>query len=90
MLKKIGGGNAYWAKYWIWIKGPGLLGSLCTPETGYFHDKTKISEAHLWGNLLLKILQEETHLAFPIWAKLRTKFNLKVQDLKYVLDLACK
>ena len=31
----------YWTNYWIWIKGP--PDRICNPETGCFHDKTKIS-----------------------------------------------
>ena len=27
------------------LRGPGPLGRTCTPKTGYFHDKTKISKA---------------------------------------------
>ena len=30
--------------------GPGRL---CTPKTGYFYDKTKISKANLWVNYYL-------------------------------------
>ena len=26
------------------LRGPGLLGRTCTPTTGYFYDKTKISK----------------------------------------------
>ena len=38
---------------------PGLL-VIQIPETGYFHDKTKIFKAKLWVNdLMLKMLQKE-------------------------------
>ena len=29
------------------LRGPGPPGRTCTPITGYFHDKTKISEENL-------------------------------------------
>ena len=29
------------------LRGPGPTGQTCTPITGYFHDKTKISEENL-------------------------------------------
>ena len=29
------------------LKGPGPPGHTCTPTTGYFHDKTKISKEYL-------------------------------------------
>ena len=39
------------------LRGPGLPGRTCTPITGYFHDKTKISNENLrvdYHYLLLK------------------------------------
>ena len=38
------------------LRGPGPLGLTCTPITGYFHDKTKISKENLrvGFHLLLK------------------------------------
>ena len=29
------------------LRGPGPPGRICTPITGYFHDKTKISKENL-------------------------------------------
>ena len=41
------------------LKGAWAPGRTCTPKTGYFQDKTKISKANLRVNyyLLLKLLQ---------------------------------
>ena len=36
-----------------------------------------------------KILQEAMYFTSPTWAKSLTKFNLKMQDFKRVLDLNC-
>ena len=47
------------------LKGPGSFGRICNPETGYFYDKTKISQENFRMNyyLLLKILQKAMYLA---------------------------
>ena len=29
------------------LRGPGAPGRICTPITGYFHDKTKVSKENL-------------------------------------------
>ena len=49
------------------LRGPGLLGQTCTPITGYFHDKTKISEENLRVDyyLLLKCSKRQCALLPP-------------------------
>ena len=60
------------------------LGRVCTPATGYFYIKTKISEENLRVNyyLLLKFCSRQCTLLSPTRAKLLTKFNSKMQDFK--------
>ena len=54
------------------LRGLGPLNSTCTPTTGYFHVKTKISKENLRVDyLLLKYLQ---------------KFNPKLQNYKRIFD----
>ena len=74
------------------LRGPGAPGHTCTPKAGYFHDKTKISKEYLRVDyyLLLKYCRRQRTLLPSTWAKLLTKFNAKMQDLKRVLDLNCK
>ena len=47
------------------LRGRGPPGRTCTPRTGDFHDKTKISKKNLRLNyhVLLNILQKAMHLA---------------------------
>ena len=74
------------------LRGPGPPGRTCTPITGNFYDKTKISEENLRTDyyLLLKCCKRQCTLLPPTWTKLPTiKFNSKMQDLKRVLDLNC-
>ena len=73
------------------MSGPEPPSHICTPRTVYFYDKTKISQENFRGNyyLLLNIARGNV-LAFLTWAKSLTKFNAKMQDFKYVLDLNCK
>ena len=55
LKKKLDRENAYWTNYWIWIEGALAPGRTCTPKTGYFHDKTKISLANLRVNYYLPL-----------------------------------
>ena len=65
------------------LKGSGPLGRICTPVTGWFHNKTMISEENirLDCSLLLKYCRRQCTLLPPTWAKSLTKFNPKMQDL---------
>ena len=69
------------------MKGFVPLGRICTPATGYFYDK-QISKENLRVDyyLLLKYCRRQRILPYPTWAKSLTKFNLKMQDFKRVLD----
>ena len=60
------------------------LGRVCTPATGYFFDKTKISKENLRVDyyLLLKYCSRQCTLLSPTRAELLTKFNTKMQDFK--------
>ena len=60
------------------------LGCICTPATGYFYDKTKISKENLRVDyyLLPKYCSKQCTLLSPTWAKSLTKFNTKIQDFK--------
>ena len=60
------------------------LGRVCTPATGYFYDKTKISEENLRVDyyLLLKYWCRQCTLLSPNRTKLLTKFSTKMQDFK--------
>ena len=60
------------------------LGRVCTPATGYFYDKTKISTENLRVDyyLLLKYCSRQCTLLSPTRAKLLTKFNTKMLDFK--------
>ena len=78
------------------MKGFVPLGRICTPATGYFYDKKKISKENLRVDLLLllkylllKYCRRQRILPYPTCAKSLTKFNLKMQDFKRVLDLTC-
>ena len=65
------------------LREPGSLGRICTPITGYFHDKTKISSANLLVDfyLLLKYYRRRD-TALPLtWARSFTKFNPKCKIL---------
>ena len=75
----------------IELRGPGPL-AICIPITGCFHDKTTISKENIRLDcyLLLKYCRKQCTLLPPTWAKSLTKFNLKMQDFKRVLDLNCK
>ena len=69
------------------LRGPGPAGPTCTPITGYFHDKTKISKENLQVDyyLLLKCNQRQCTLLPPTWIRSFTiKFNSKMQDVKRV------
>ena len=72
------------------LRGPGPSGRTCTPTTGNFTKKTKISKENLQLHdyLLLKYCRRQRALFSPICAKSAlTKFNPKMQDFKRVLDL---
>ena len=74
------------------LRVPKPPGRTFTPITGYFHDKTKISQKNLRVDcyLLLKYCRRQCTLLPPTWAKSLTKFNPKMQDFKRVLDSNCK
>ena len=74
------------------LRGPGPPGRTCTPTTGYFYDKTKISMSNLsvYYYLLLKCCTRQCTLLPLTWTKSLTKFNIKIQDFKRVLDSNCK
>ena len=59
-------------------------GRICTPATGYFHDKTKISKKNLRVDyyLLLIYCTMQCILLSPTRAKSLTTFNTKMQDFK--------
>ena len=71
------------------LRGLGALGCICTPATGYFYDKTKVSNENLrvdyYIPVLLKCLQKAMYLAFPCVDQIPTKVNCKMQDFKRVL-----
>ena len=72
--------------------GPGPPGHTSISINCHFHDKTKISTANprMVYYLLLKYCTRQCTLLPPTWIKLRTKFNIKIQDFKRVLNLNCK
>ena len=74
------------------LRGDGPPDRTCTPITGCFHDKTKISDENLQVDyyLPLKYCRRPCALLPPTWAQSLTKFSTKIQDLKRVLDLDCK
>ena len=53
------------------LNGPGSPGRTCTPITGYFRDKTKISKENLRVEyyLLLKCSKRQCILLPPTWTK---------------------
>ena len=73
------------------LKRPVHFHRTCNSKSGYFDDKTKLSEANLRVNdyLLLKVSQEAIP-CFPTRAKLLIKFTPKIRGFKRVLDLDCK
>ena len=74
------------------LRGPGPPGRTCTPSTGYFHDKTKISQENLRVDyyLLRKCCKRQcTSLPLPGQNHLQLKFNSKMHNVKRVLDLNC-
>ena len=75
------------------LRGSGPPGRTCTPETGYCHDKTKISKKNPGVDhyLLLKCCKRQFTLLSPTWTRSPTiEFNSKIQDVKRVLNLNCK
>ena len=72
-------------------RGPGPPDCTCTPTTGYFHDKTKISRKILeWIIIYCQIiLQDGNAPYFPLSGPNHalTKFNSKIQNFKRALDL---
>ena len=59
-------------------RGPGPPDCTCTPTTGYFHDKTKISRKIFeWIIIYCQIiLQEATHLTSPYLGQITHLQNL--------------
>ena len=74
------------------LRGPGLLGRICTFITGCFHDKTIISKENFRVDcyLPLKYCRRPCTLLPPTWAKSLTKFNPKMQHFERALGLNCK
>ena len=72
------------------LRGPGPRGLTCTSTTGYFQDKTKISQENLrvGFHLLLKCCTRQCTL-LPGPNHVQFNFNNKMQDVKRVLDLNC-
>ena len=66
--------NADWTNHWTSIERAWAPWQTCTPITGYFHDKTKISKENLPMGyyLLLKCSQRQRTLLPPTWTKLLT------------------
>ena len=74
------------------LRGPGPPDQTCTPITGYFHDKTKISKENLRVDyyLLLKCSTRQCALLpLPGPNHLQLKSNSKMPDVKRILDLSC-
>ena len=73
-------------------RGLGLLGRICSPITGCFHDKALISKENILLDcyLVLKYCRRQCSLLPSTRAKSVTKFNPKMQDFKRILDLNCK
>ena len=69
-------------EFQLW--GPGPVGRICTPTTGYFHDKTKISQKNLRVDhyLQLKYCRRQCTLLSVTWAKSLTKFNSEILDFR--------
>ena len=62
------------------LREPEPSGRTCTPTTGYFHDKTKISRNIFQRITLLftaKILHEAMYRAYPYLDQITNKFNTK-------------
>ena len=73
------------------LKRPVHFHRTCNSKSGYFDDKTKLSEANLRVNdYLLQKVSQKAIPCFPTRAKSLTKFNPKMQGFKRVLDLNCK
>ena len=89
LLKKISNSKGMHIKQSFEFRGSEPYGRICTPITGCFHDKTKISLKNLQVDcyLLLKYCRRRCTLLPPTWAKSLTKSNPKMQDFKRVLDL---
>ena len=56
-------------------RGPGLPGSICTPITGCFHDKTIISKENIWLDcyLLKKYCRKQYSLLPPYLGQITYK-----------------
>ena len=65
------------------LKGPWPPGRTCTPITGYFQDKTKISKENLPVDyyLLVKYCTRQCTLLPSIWAKPLTNLTRKCEIL---------
>ena len=72
------------------LRGLGPLGHTCSPKTGYFHDKTKLSQDKSSSDLLFTAKNIVCTLFSPRWAKAPTKFNPKMRYFKRVLYLTSK
>ena len=72
------------------LRGPRPPHRTCTPTTGCFCDKTKMSKENFRVDiyyLQLKYCWRQCTLLPSTWAKSPTKFNTKMQNFKRVFDL---
>ena len=75
------------------LRGLGPLAVHCTPITGEFHDKTKISKENLRVDyyLLLNYCRKQCALLPSTWTKsLTIKIFHLMEDFNRVLDFNCK
>ena len=71
------------------LRGSGLPDQTCTPITGYFHYKTKISKENLRVDyyLLLNVARDNApYFPLPGPNHLQLKSNSKMPDVKRILD----
>ena len=69
------------------LRGPGPPDQTCTPITGYFHDKTKISKENLRVDyyLLLNVARDNApYFPLPRPNHLQLKSNSKMPDVKHI------
>ena len=73
------------------LRVPGPPDQTCTPITGYFHDKTKISKENLRVDYYLAYcwnVARDNAPYFPLPGPnhFQLKFNSKMHDVKRILD----
>ena len=74
------------------LRGPEPLCRTCTPKPGYFHDKTKISQANTWVIIYCQIIVGGNVPCFFHLGQLSHSQNLtpKFKILSMCVDLICK